>query len=998
VVQGRQLGGVNWDELDPEFAATWKVVWDTLGKDIVFRKGEAELLVVEDPEGRPVEDMFAIARTYIDENGHLQRRIFVANFSGSKVSGFMRFPKELRVNQYDEYGLRNLATGELLSRHYPGEYSGRKLSDEGLFVELEPFSKDDVPALDLPFMQVLNLFPEDRTLEPLFEELAGLKTLEEVDVFETAHPALISRLEKAIFERRQDILLKGLNELTTVEAVDEFADLHPYVSASIKDAIAGRREDILSNELKLLTGTRKAIREFIEKRVPGRRAMEESILLAQKYFVEEVNQDFQNTLFIATESGQRFKPTDAFFRRLFDKEQLELFARYLDDEDENIQHIAKVILADYIHSLPPRSLADFIQMVRAMDSPDTAMHRHPELFLGEIKNNPGHVKAMRFIENPSMSRVVFLTSEAAPWTRIGGMGQVMSSLSGSLADLSLTEEDVDATVIMPLYHGAERTMDPQEFADRLSTPLQQLQVPMPGAKMAAVSWLLEGNVTYFFIDNREFFSGNVYSNENQENGRRFAFFTIAALEALNAMNMGVHTLVANDYHSALAPVLLKYGAQRKYEVFKHTKTIQIVHVFEENMGRFEQSLMGEFGIPWEAFNSDCLEDYGKVNVIKGGLHSADHCLTVSKSEARRLLATFGYLFGTLKHWIGILNRISVIFWSPDSEKLLEGCRYNKFDDIATIKSHKAKNKANLQKRFNNLHEGPKVFGHLDENPNAFLIGMIGSRGVKQKGVDIAVGAIRMLLKDPSRAKYEVERILRESGSELDDSTRRVLNKFLEIDNLEDFFKNVQFVWYANADSEYGKMLIQLAKDCPGKVVVNIDYNDDSAMEYYAASDINLMPSRFEPGGYPQQICQRFATIPIVYRTGGLEDAVPTYNIDTRQGVGLAYPGFGYGNSEDLLVALTWALELYRASEGSDFSGHWDQMLRNAIDEDVSWARSIKEYLEIFHEDRNNILSELKEGEYFYGVAKPSPESAMRLDGGKELEERFMAHNEVRSNL
>ena len=194
------------------------------------------------------------------------------------------------------------------------------------------------------------------------------------------------------------------------------------------------------------------------------------------------------------------------------------------------------------------------------------------------------------------------------------------------------------------------------------------------------------------------------------------------------------------------------------------------------------------------------------------------------------------------------------------------------------------------------------------------------------------------------------------------------------------------------------MLIQLSKEFPGKVVVNFDYNDDSAMEYYAASDINLMPSRFEPGGYPQQICQRFATIPIVHRTGGLEDAVPTYDIDTRQGIGLAYPGFGYGNSEDLLVGLTWALELYQASEDSDLYGHWDQMLRNAINEDVSWARSIKEYLEIFHEDRNNILSELKEGEDFYGAAKPSPESTMRLDGGKELEERFMAHNEVRSNL
>lgn len=931
VTPGDKLGGVHWEELDEDFAMAAKTVIDILLHDIVFRRGNMEILDVYDNKGSPVEDILAVARTWLDEKQILHRRLFIANFRDRENSGFIQLPGSFGVNSYDDYGVRDLVSGQLLSRRYKNEYTGRKLTEKGLYVRLQPFDRVKTPSPEVPFLQVFNLFPENRKLAALFQELSQLTSIKEIEQFELRHLEAHPRINTAVLERKHDILLEE------VKAKLSLKDIARFVTETIKEVIPQAET----------------------------RLLKEADFRAQDIFVSNINEHLKETLFIDTKAKQEFKSTDAFFRRLFREDELSYFIAYLESEIPYIKEITTTIISGYIKRLPPRPLADFIQLVKG--STDKRIKKRRKMLMKIAKDNSSFAKAQRFLENPSMKRVVFLTSESAPFTQKGGMGQVMSSLSKALAG-----HDVDVTVVMPLYHDTERGIDDEEFEKRIVAPIHQLKVSVAGDKMSAVQWMERDNVTYLFIDNREFFGGDVYEGDNQQNGRRFSFFSTAALEALNAMDIGVYSLVANDYHSGLAPVLLKYGIQNKYGVFKHTRITQLVHVFKPDMGIFEQTLMNEFWIPWSAYNTDCLEDHGKINLTKGGLLSADTCGTVSQAESERLMQMYPWLFSRLENWGGIPNRIDVEYWRPDSDKISHP--YTPQDDIEFILSQKAKNKAMLQRRFSSQGNRGKVFGYLKEDPDALLIEMIGSRGVDQKGVDIAIGAIRMILGDPWQAKDKILHMLR-THTRLDDSTKEVLRKAVEHDPQE-LYKNVQFLWVANADDYYGKMLIQLADDFPGKVVVNFSYDDDNSMDYYAGGAANLMPSRYEPGGYPQQICQRFGTIPVVHRTGGLADTVPTYDIFTGKGVGMAYPSDGYGSSEDLLIGLTWLVEL---ATDPVFSNNWKELVTNAINEDVSWKRSVNEYIEIFDGDVKRIISGLREDETWHGLIL-APETDVSSDG------------------
>jgi|GEM_PF-152606 len=912
-----QLGGVHWDERDDDYAIACQRVLASIGSDIVFRKGDMYVIDVIDPNGNESKDAIAILRVWRDDKGNLQRRIFIANFSNKETSCYVRFPEAAAITPYDEYGLRDLVTGDMLSRSYPGEYTGRKLGKDGLYVKLQALDKEIAPSAELPFMQVFNLFSEDRALEPLFQELSNIDNLDDLHVFETRYAESSDRIRTAIFERTQDIIIADLER--------------------------GRAK---LDELR------------VEPEMT--RVQEARFLKIQETFIIALNDKFVNNftgaLWVDKKAGEEFKPENIFFRRLLGKEELEFLAGYLGEEETAIKVIAETILADYIKHLPPRPLSDLMDLT-ALSLDGSNLKKYSGWILEACESNPGYSFAQNLDKKYKRGRLVFVTSEVAPFTQKGGMGQVMSSLPQALARLGY-----EVILVMPQYRGLRPSLSGISEADldkRLVTTIQQLPVSVGQGEMAALKWLVQGEITMCFVDARHHYDetlhgGDVYRGaEYYQDGGRFGFLAKASLEAMEAMNIRPDIIVSNDWHAAALTVFLKDSEEYRKPFWKGVKVVQIIHVLKA-LGDFGKGLMDYLRLPWSAFHQDRLEQNGQVVLLKGGLSSADMVVTVSKTYAKEITNFLGegleWLLrrrdreGRLR---GILNRVDISFWRPDNpDKVAHPYT------AATALAEKRKNKLDFQRKYNAPGVYKNSYGYLAVNPEALLIGMIGSRGVDQKGVDIAIGAISMILeaaedsnRDPDLIRRKLAELIYSPDSKLSTSTLEIL-KDAVIESPDNLFRDVQFVWYANADAPYHDSLIALARRFPGRVFVNFPYNDDTAMQYYSACDIQLMPSRFEPGGYPQQIALRYGTIPVVYRTGGLADAVQSYDTNTKQGVGMAYTNRGdqQQNSDDLLAGLSWAAYLFRNRAEYD---HWAQLVYNAMTEDVSWDRSVGEYDEVF---------------------------------------------------
>ena len=472
-------------------------------------------------------------------------------------------------------------------------------------------------------------------------------------------------------------------------------------------------------------------------------------------------------------------------------------------------------------------------------------------------------------------KVLFVTSEANPFIKTGGLGDVMGALPQALL-----EKGVEAKVILPKYKNIK-----EDYLNKLKF-IKNFNVKVGWRDQYCGVFESEyKGVTYYFIDNEYYFNRDTLYGHGDD-AERFAFFDRAVLEAIKEINWKPDIIHCNDWHSGMIPVLDKVQ-YKKDEFYKNIKTVFSIHNLLFT-GTFKTEILPDlFGYDYTLAANGDLELYGGVSFMKGALNFSDRISTVSKSYANEIqTAEFGEkLDGLLRCkqniLSGIVNGIDYDEFNPASDKLIA----ENFDS-KSIKD-KSKNKIALQKELG-----------LPENKDIPMIGLV-SRLTNQKGCNLIIEIIDKLL-----------------------------------------YHDVQLVIVGTGDYQYEEQFKNLQNKYRGKLSSNIKFDNKLAHKVYAASDMFLMPSLFEPCGLGQLIALRYGAIPVVRETGGLKDTIIPYNKFDKTGNGF---GFRNYNSYELLIALESALEIYKNKE------EWNNLVKNAMNCDNSWSKSAGEYLNLYNE-------------------------------------------------
>ncbi len=409
--------------------------------------------------------------------------------------------------------------------------------------------------------------------------------------------------------------------------------------------------------------------------------------------------------------------------------------------------------------------------------------------------------------------IVHLTAEYSPYARTGGLAEAVAGLANFQHAAGLP-----VTAILPLYRSV-RDEDPD-----LEPVGQPFVVPLGTRNEEGRIFRVSGPHTgpqVYFVEHLDYFNRHgIYGEaggDYADNHRRFAFFALAALMALPRLVPGPILLHAHDWHTALAPVYLRtILAQERWA----RATTSVVSVHNPGyQGHFGPEVMPEIGLPWEVYNWQQLEWYGKVNFLKGGVVFADAVTTVSPTQAKELRTPgggfglhplFGMLGGRL---VGVINGIDQRIWNPATDTQITA-QYS-----ADKLEGKRRCKAALQRSFG-----------LPQRRRVPLFGLTG-RLVTQKGLDLILGAGELL------------------GSD------------------------AQFVFLGSGDPRYEQALVELATSAPNRIGVQLDFTDRQEHRLMAGADIFLMPSLYEPCGLTQMRAQRYGAPPIVRRVGGLADTV-----------------------------------------------------------------------------------------------------------------------------
>lgn len=391
-------------------------------------------------------------------------------------------------------------------------------------------------------------------------------------------------------------------------------------------------------------------------------------------------------------------------------------------------------------------------------------------------------------------------------------------------------------------------------------------------------------VTYYFVDNEYYFKREgLYGYF--DDGERFAYFNRAVLEALAHLDFYPDVLHCHDWHTAMIPFLLRMEYYKR-KGYGSIRTVFTIHNLQFQ-GIFPQETLGDLlGLDGGAFHPENLEFYGNVNFMKGALVAADKITTVSPSYKQEIQTTqFGEkLDGLLRaredDLIGILNGIDDKFYNPADDPLI-------YQTYTT---------SSIQKKAVNKREIQKYFG-LPVRANTPLMVMI-SRMTRQKGFDLVKCVLREILQE-----------------------------------------DIQVIMLGTGDYEYEEYFRQAASIYPEKLKVHIGFNENLAHRLYAAADLFLMPSLFEPCGLGQLIAMRYGAVPIVRETGGLNDTVHSWNELTGEGNGFSFSHF---NAHDMLFTITRALSFYQHHT-------WEAIVQKAMEMDHSWAQSAFRYNQLYAE-------------------------------------------------
>ncbi len=483
-------------------------------------------------------------------------------------------------------------------------------------------------------------------------------------------------------------------------------------------------------------------------------------------------------------------------------------------------------------------------------------------------------------------KILFLSSEVFPFAKTGGLADVASALPKALKELGH-----EVRIIMPKYKAVnERKFILREVIRLKDIPIQVGEsVKKINVKSAFTPD--PDKIQIYFIDYKPFFGmEGLYldtksKKEYLDNDARFILYAKGVLETLKLLFWQPDIIHCNDWQTGMVPFFLK-TLYKKDVFFKKTSTLFTVHNVAYQ-GNFPKESFELTNIDEGTFSLGApTEYYGKFSFLKTGIHYANHINTVSEQYSKEVQASEEYgcgfegIFLDRKNdFSGILNGVDYSVWNPEIDGLIP----NNYS--ASDLSGKKENKKELAE---------KSGFQFDENIP--IIGMI-SRLVDQKGLDILEEVKDELLKN-----------------------------------------DLQMVILGTGDEKYHKMLKKLAKAYPGKLKVNLTFDNNLAHLIEAGSDMFLMPSRYEPCGLNQLFSLKYGTVPIVRKTGGLADTIVEYDVKKNTGNGFVFEKY---DAKAMLEAVLRAVESYKQP------AVWKKLIKKGMKQDFSWKVSAQKYNKLY---------------------------------------------------
>ena len=424
--------------------------------------------------------------------------------------------------------------------------------------------------------------------------------------------------------------------------------------------------------------------------------------------------------------------------------------------------------------------------------------------------------------------VLFVSSEAVPFIKTGGLADVAGSLPKYF-----DKEHYDVRVMLPKY-----LCIPEKWRSHMKYVTHFYMDLAWRSQYVGVLEMEYAGVHYYFIDNEFYFAGPKPYGYIHEDIEKFAFFSKAALSAMPLLGFKPDIVHCHDWQTGLVPVYMKERFHDG-EFFRDMKSIMTIHNLKFQ-GIWDLKKVKDItGLPPYFFTSDKLEAYGDANYLKGGIVYADAVTTVSDSYAEEIKTPFygehldGLMRARSNCLTGIVNGIDYEEFNPATDTRIVS-NYNQ----KTFRKEKPKNKKALQQELG-----------LEVNDKKFMIGIV-SRLTDQKGLDLIA--------------YMMDQICAE---------------------------DVQLVILGTGESQYENMFRHFAWKYPDRVSANIYYSEDMSHKIYASCDAFLMPSLFEPCGLSQLMSLRYGTVPIVRETGGLKDTVEPYNEYESTGTGFSFANY-----------------------------------------------------------------------------------------------------------
>ncbi len=480
--------------------------------------------------------------------------------------------------------------------------------------------------------------------------------------------------------------------------------------------------------------------------------------------------------------------------------------------------------------------------------------------------------------------ILFVTSEAEPFAKTGGLADVSSALPQMIKELGH-----EIRIMMPRYG----TISERKF--KLHDVIRLREIPITIGAETRVAHVnssfisnLKAKVQVYFLANKDMFDRpGMYvhpttKKDYEDNDTRFIFFCRGVLDTLKLLGWKPDIIHCNDWQTGLIPAYLK-TTYKNDPFFKNIKTAFTIHNLAFQ-GVFPAASFDKTGLPGSEFTMEGVEFYDKLNFMKAGLMYSDVITTVSEKYAQEISTTVEFgcgLEGVLQQrksaLHGIINGVDYSIWNPETDEHLEN-RY----DIKSLEG-KAANKRELLDKFK-----------LEYNEHVPVIGMI-SRLADQKGFDLI---------------------------------KEIADDALKMD--------IQMIFLGSGEKKYHEFLESLRKKYPNKVGIEFGFHDELAHLIEAGTDMFLMPSQYEPCGLNQIYSLKYGTVPIVRATGGLDDTIQ--DVEGANGTGFKFKKY---ESKELLKAIQRAVKAFGDQKA------WLKIMKTGMSKDFSWESSAKKYISLY---------------------------------------------------